>query len=94
MDAYMEELYKEVSRRGEGDFHQTPEYEAIAKRQIQLYREMILKYGPELSKLLREYMAAVCDEFSYETRWYFEQGYLAAVSGDPKKGRLQNVPTA
>ncbi|WP_251445183.1 DUF6809 family protein [Vermiculatibacterium agrestimuris] len=69
----LEELYQKAKRFDEGDIYQSEEYDAIARRQRELYTNMRL-LCPAIHRLLDEYTEAMGDEMELECRHFFEQG--------------------
>ena len=76
MKKSIEELYREAKRFDEGDIYQSLEYDAVAKNQNRLYKQMEILFGPAITPLLEEYTAAIGDEMDLENRHFFELGYL------------------
>ncbi len=76
MKKHMEHLYQQAKRFDEGELCQSQQYSDICRRQLTLFQEMCLIFGPMLSQLLEEYTAAIGDECDFECKHFFEQGYL------------------
>lgn len=81
MMSSMEELYQRAKRFDEGEIYQSPEYDKIAKRQMELYREMRALFGPFIVPLLEEYTDQIGEECEMECRHFFEQGYRMGKRG-------------
>jgi len=75
MKKSIEELYQRAKRFDEGELYQSEEYDAIAARQMELYRIMDAMFSPAIAPLMEEYMSLIYDEMEMECRHFFEQGY-------------------
>ncbi len=75
MKKSIEELYRQAKRFDEGGIYQSEEYNAIARKQRELYKNLRLLFGPTAGALLEEYTEALGDECELECRHFFEQGY-------------------
>lgn len=82
MNRSVEELYLKAKRFDEGDLCQSREYHDICAKKSQLYKEMLILFGPTIAKILEEYTAVIGDECDCENRHFFEQGYLSGCVSD------------
>lgn len=69
-------VFNKAKRFDESELYQSPEYAKIAKRQVELYTEMRVLFGPFIAPFLEEYTTWMGEECELECRHFFAQGYL------------------